>query len=419
MYSRDRTVYASLEPCSPRLGGDETSILTGHDILCFANDWTADPLSKKQVMLRLGHKNRILWVNSLHNRKPRFAKKDARRVAQKVREFFRGTRLVHPNIWQMTPLYIPFLKFGSIRRFNRFVLRVQLRFAMRHLGFRGMITFTFSPTSADVVGTLGEDLIVYHCVDEYSLFSDAAFEEVASAEQLLLKKSDLVLVSSTPLLEKKRPFNSRTYLVLHGVDYEHFHRAVEESTPVAPELLGLRRPILGFHGLLADWVDVRVIAEIAQKRPQWSIVLVGRADTDLATLATLPNVRLLGHRSYAQLPTYLKGFDIALLPFVQNELTRNANPLKLREYLAAGLPVVGTPLPEVARFNGLISLAATADEYIQRIEELLARGRIGPSLERSNAVASESWDCKVTEIEHLVTGALSRKLNQQFSGSSA
>jgi glycosyltransferase involved in cell wall biosynthesis len=388
-------------------------MLTGRDILCFANDWAGDPLSKKQVMLRLGQKNRILWVNSLHNRRPRFAKKDARRVAQKLGEFFHGTRLVHPNIWQVTPLYVPFLRSSSIRRFNRFVLRVQLRYAMWRLKFRGMITFTFSPTSADVVGTLGEELIVYHCVDEYSSFSDAAFEEVELAEQLLLKKADLVLASSTPLLEKKRPFNNQTHLVLHGVDYEHFHRAVEEATPVAPELCGLPRPILGFHGLLADWVDLRVIAEIAQKRPQWSIVLVGRADTDLAMLGNLPNVRLLGHRSYVQLPTYLKGFDIALLPFVQNELTRNANPLKLREYLAAGLPVVGTPLPEVARFNGLVSLAATAEEYIHCIEELLARGQIGPSSERSNQVASESWERKVIEIEHLVCEALSVKTERE------
>jgi glycosyltransferase involved in cell wall biosynthesis len=388
---------------------DQKGRLTGRDILCFANDWAADPLSKKQVMLRLGQRNRILWVNSLHNRKPRFARKDARRVVQKLAEFFRGTTMVHPNIWQVTPLYFPFLRFGWVRRLNRFLLRVQLRYAMWRIRFRSVITWTFSPTSADVVGTFGEDLIIYHCVDEYSSFSDAAFAEIELAEQLLLKKADLILASSTPLLEKKRAFNTETYLALHGVDYEHFHHAVEESTSLAEELRGLPRPILGFHGLLADWVDLQLIAEVAQKRPQWSVVLVGRADTDLTMFKTLRNVLLVGHRSYSQLPTYLKGFDIALLPFVQNELTRNANPLKLREYLAAGLPIVATPLPEVARFEKLVSLAATADEYIQQIEELLARGPVGPSWERSSEVAHESWDYKVTEIEELVRSALSSK----------
>jgi glycosyltransferase involved in cell wall biosynthesis len=384
-------------------------MLSGRDILCFANDWAADPLSKKQVMLRLAQRNRVLWVNSLHNRKPRFAKKDARRVMQKLREFVRGTNLVHKNIWQITPLYLPFLKYGWIRRLNRFLLRSQLLYAMRRVKFRETVTWTFSPTSADVVGTLGEELIIYHCVDEYSWFSDAAFQEVEVAEQLLLKKADLVLASSTPLLEKKRPFNARTYLALHGVDYQHFHEAVEESTHVAVELQGLPRPILGFHGLLADWVDLQLIAEVAQKRPNWSIVLVGRADTDLTVLQNLSNIILVGHRSYAQLPTYLKGFDVALLPFVQNELTRNANPLKLREYLAAGLPVVATPLPEVVRFDGAVSLAATADEYIRKIEEILTLGFAGPSSERSKGVIHESWEVKVAEMEELVCAALSSK----------
>jgi glycosyltransferase involved in cell wall biosynthesis len=389
----------------------DKQMLTGRNILCFANDWAADPLSKKQVMIRLAQKHRILWVNSLHNRKPRFAKKDARRVLQKVKEFVRGIRSVHPNIWQVTPLYFPFLRYRVVRQFNRFLLRTQLRYAMWRLKFKNTITFTFSPTSADVVGTLGEDLIVYHCVDEYSSFSDAAFDEIELSEQRLLRKADLVLASSTPLLVKKSQFNPQTHLVLHGVDYQHFHQAVQETTPVASELVNLRRPILGFHGLLADWVDLQVISEIARKRPDWSVVLIGRADTDLAAIQKLPNVQLLGHRSYTQLPNYLKGFDVALLPFVQNELTRNANPLKLREYLAAGLPVVATPLPEVARFSTLVSLAATSEEYIHCIEELLAQGRIGPSVERSNEMASEAWERKVSEIEHLVSQSLSQKAN--------
>ena len=380
-------------------------MLSGRDIICFANDWGADPLSKKHVMKRLAQKNRILWVNSLHNRRPQLAKKDARRVAQKLREFFRGVRTAQPNIWQVTPLYLPFLGSAWVRRLNRSLLRFQLRHALRRLRFRDHITWTFSPTSADVVGTLGESLVIYHCVDEYAAFSDAA-REIESAEKLLLKKADLVLVSSVPLLEKKRAFNAQTYLALHGVDYEHFRRAVEDSTPVAPELLDLPRPILGFHGLLADWVDLELIAGIARSRPEWSIVLVGRADTDITSLQNLPNVHWVGHRPYALLPTYLKGFDVALLPFLCNELTRNANPLKLREYLAAGLPVVAAPLPEIIRFKGLVSLASTADEYVSQVEGILARGRGGPSSDRSDKMVGESWETKLAEIERLVATAL-------------
>jgi glycosyltransferase involved in cell wall biosynthesis len=285
------------------------------------------------------------------------------------------------------------------------------------LGFGKRITWTFVPTSADVVGTLGESLLVYHCVDEYAAFSDAA-AEVADAEKALLRKADLVLASSETLLQKKRAINPRTFLLLHGVDYGHFRKSTEESTPVAPELLSLSRPILGFHGLIADWVDLPLLAELARKQPDWSVVLIGRVDTDLAALRCLPNVHVLGHRLYAQLPSYLKGFDVAILPFVCNELTLSANPLKLREYLSAGLPVVAAPLPEVLRFNGQVAIAATAEQYICHVQTLLNRGEMGPSRERSDGIAGESWDHKMTMIEELLSllpGARSQALECGYS----
>lgn len=375
------------------------------DIICFANDWAGDPLSKKQVMKRLARRHRILWVNSINNRRPRLAQKDFRRIAQKLREFGSGLAQVDERIWVLTPLYVPFHGRALFRWLNRELLGWQIRRAARRLGFREPVTWSYVPNSADVVGTLGERFVVYHCVDEYQAFSDAA-GEVRERERDLLRKSDVVLVCSGPLLETKKQENPRTYLVTHGVDYEHFRRAADPALPVAAELRDLPHPILGFHGLIADWVDVELMAGVARLRPEWSLVLVGRADTDLAPLRGLPNVHLLGHRPYARLIEYLRGFDVALLPFVNNELTIHANPLKLREYLAAGLPVVAAPLPEIARFRELVSLASTPEEYVREITALLARGDAGPSLRRSEQMAAESWDVKVADMERLVAAAL-------------
>jgi glycosyltransferase involved in cell wall biosynthesis len=164
----------------------------------------------------------------------------------------------------------------------------------------------------------------------------------------------------------------------------------------------IKRPILGFHGLIADWVDLQLIAGVARQRPDWSIVLVGRVDVDLSPVGGLPNVHVLGHRPYSRLPEFLRGFDVALLPFACNELTRNANPLKLREYLAAGLPVVAAPLPEVVRLNQFVSVASTPEEYIREVSKLLDNGFAGPSRQRSEGMASETWASKVTEIEQLL-----------------
>lgn len=378
------------------------------DFICFANDWFADPLSKKQVMTRLARKHRILWINSINNRRPQLAVKDFRRAFQKLAGFRRGLVKVEERIWVLTPLYLPFHGIGLIRKLNRQLLGWQIRWTARRLGFTEPITWTFVPNSADVVGTLNERCIVYHCVDEYGAFTDAG-SEVPLREKELLLKSDLVIACSDYLFRSKRRLNQHTDLVTHGVDFAHFSRAATESTPIPEELSKLSHPILGFHGLLADWVDLRMISEIASRRPSWSIVLIGRAETDLSPVLGLPNVHLLGHRPYERLPEYLRGFDFAILPFVCNELTFNSNPLKLREYLAAGLPVISAPLPEAAKFRGRLDLADTPEDYIRAVERLMEKGEVGPSRGRSLQMECESWDHKVSEMENLLAAVLVQK----------
>jgi len=374
---------------------------TWDGMICFANDWYADPLSKKHLMLRFARNRKILWVNSVNNRRPQMASKDFRRVFEKLAGFRKGLSQVEEGIWVLTPLYIPFHGNSVIRELNRQLLGAQIRRALKQLQIRHAVTYTFAPTSADVVGTLGEDSIVYHCVDEFSAFSDAG-AEVAQRERELLGKADVVLCSAAGLYDNKKAHNPHTYLVTHGVDYEFFRKATSADTPVADELRALPKPILGFTGLLADWVDLPLLAELAKRRPEWSIVLIGRSDVDLKIFDGLSNVHLLGHRPYNQLPEFLRGFDVALLPFVNNELTVNANPLKLREYLAAGLPVIASPIPEVVRYASQVALASTAEEYEKAIDALLKKDDLGPSLARSAKMASESWDAKVIEIEGIL-----------------
>ncbi len=187
------------------------------------------------------------------------------------------------------------------------------------------------------------------------------------------------------------------------MDYDHFKKACLPETAVAEELRALPHPVIGFFGLVADWVDLSVIQYLATERPDWSIVLVGEIQTDVSSLRELPNVHLLGRRNYQNLPGYSKGFDVAILPFVVNDLTLAASPLKMREYLAAGLPVVATPLPEVKKLSHLLRVASTPQEFLGQIEAYLADGRRGPDPELSREMQSQSWDARVEEISGLVS----------------
>ena len=268
---------------------------------------------------------------------------------------------------------------------------------MRRLDFRRAINWVFNPAAAVIAGRLGEETLIYHCVDEYTEFSGVDKAGLARLEEQLLRQSDLVIVSADRLYQTKASFNPNTHIVRHGVDFEHFRQAV--GGPVASEVQGLARPVIGFFGLIADWVDVELMAEMARRFPEGTLVVVGKATTDVSALEALPNVRLLGRRPYEELPALCAGWDVALMPFRVNELTLNANPLKVREYLAAGLPVVSTPIPEV-EVLGLCRIAGDADGFEREIRAALADP--GPTRERSESIRSESWQARLDEIERLL-----------------
>ena len=348
---------------------EAATALRGRDIVCFSNDWDGDPLSKTHLMKILARENRILWVNSLGNRRPTATARDLRRILEKLRHAARGLTEPWPNIHVLGPLAVP--TYGGIGRLlNRRLLRAQILMAMRKLGFTRPISWSFLPASAPVSGTLGEELVVYHCVDEFSAFTGTP-PEIRRLEEQLCRRADLVLVA----------------------------RALAPETRLPAELAGLPHPVIGFFGLVADWVDLSLVRAVADAFPRGSVVLLGKAQTSLAPLAGARNVHLFGRRSYADLPAWCKGFDVALMPFVENELALASNPLKVREYLAAGLPVVSTPVPEVAQL-GLCRIASGPAAFVAAVKEALASP--GPSPSRAAAVAADSWEARVEEIRAAV-----------------
>jgi glycosyltransferase involved in cell wall biosynthesis len=379
-------------------------MIEGYDIICFSNDWDGDPLSKKHIMTRLARRNRIMWVNSIGNRNPTASVRDARRIFRKLKAFFGGCREVAKNIHVVSPVAIPFHGSAIARQINRYLLVWMLKRSARRLGFKRPITWTFLPSSADVVGRLGEQMVVYHCTDEFSQFTGSSENAILDSERRLMEKSDRVIVSAERLLDSKVKHNSAAKLVCHGVDVEHFRKACDVKTRIPEDIARIPGPIVGFFGLIADWVDLELIRVLATERPSVQFVLIGKVDTDVSALKDLPNVHLLGQKSYADLPGYCRSFDIAILPFAINELTLNANPLKLREYLAAGLPVLSTAIPEVERLSRLVRIGHTPDDFLEHLDQLLDSKAIGPRMSVSHEMDTESWDEKVEEMSRIIRG---------------
>jgi glycosyltransferase involved in cell wall biosynthesis len=380
--------------------------LRGRDLVVFSNDWDGDPLSKVHIMRILSKENRVLWVNSIGNRAPKANAHDLQRIWKKLSSFTEGIREVEPNLFVLAPLAIPFYGSEAVRTANRELLRLQVKRAMKQLRFKRPISWSFLPASAPVSGTLGEEFVVYHCVDEFSAFSDTNGRHIAELEERLLRKADLVITSAERLRENKAKVNPNTVLVRHGVDFQHFVKACDSNTAIPDDIANLPKPIIGFFGLVADWVDQEAIIATAKAHPEGSVVIIGKVapDCDVSALKAVPNIHLLGRKTYASLPGYCKAFDVALMPFTVNELTLNANPLKVREYLAAGLPVVSTDIPEVRKV-GLCKMATSTEDFVRKVDECLAEGP-GPSRERAERIFHESWDARVEEIRGYVGEAM-------------
>lgn len=383
--------------------------LRGRDLVVFSNDWDGDPLSKTHIMRILARDNRILWVNSIGNRAPKANAHDAKRIFRKLKSFTEGITEVEPNLFVLSPLAVPFYGSESVRRANRTLLWLQIKTAMRRLGFRNAISWSYLPASAPVSGTLGEELVIYQCVDEFSAFADTNGRHIAEMEDVLLRKADLVITSAERLRASKSKVNPSTVLVRHGVDFQHFVKACDPETIIPDEIAALPKPVIGFFGLIADWVDLEALEACAKAHPEGTLVLLGKVSpgVDLSKLEALPNVKILGRKKYEDLPRYCKGFDVALNPFRMNELTLNANPLKVREYLAAGLPVVSSAIPEVEKV-GLCKIARTTEEFVRKVDECLEEGA-GPSPERARRIFHESWDARVDDIRRHVGAAILRR----------
>jgi glycosyltransferase involved in cell wall biosynthesis len=377
--------------------------LTHTGIIAFAKDWHEDPTSNHHVLRELAKSRRVLWLNSIGTRTPKLSSgRDLGKIRRKLGEVAKGPINVENDLWVFSPVVLPFPHSAAARRVNREILRATIQGLRWRLDLRDFQLWTFLPNVADYVGHLGESLAVYYCVDEWSMFSYLDREETVRAERALLDKVDCVFAINNELAEAKRSFNGATHVAPHGVDHALFAGALDAATVVPSDIAALPGPVIGFYGTLRDWVDLELVAHVARARPSWSIALIGQQLDDLGAIAGLPNVHLLGRKPHGTLPAYCKGMDVGIIPYRIDERMKFVNPIKLREYLSAGLPVVSTAVPEVKRYGHWCAIAETPDAFVAAIENALASDTPALRLERSVAMAAETWPNRVASVSRIV-----------------
>jgi glycosyltransferase involved in cell wall biosynthesis len=223
-------------------------------------------------------------------------------------------------------------------------------------------------------------------------------QKMSAMERQLMERADVCFMTAHSLLESKKHMNANTFLASHGVDHAHFVKALEEAIVTPSEIATLPHPVVGFFGLIHEWMDLDLLAKIARTHADWSIVLIGKSVVDTSHLESLPNIYLLGRRPYEELPSYCRAFDVGIIPFLVNEMTRNVNPIKLGEYLSAGLPVVSTDLPEVRFHSDEAYIAHGHDEFISKVEQAIREDSGEARRRRSESMRGETWAARVTAV---------------------
>lgn len=385
-------------------------MLKNYNIICFSNDWNQDPLSKHHIMGHLAKQNRILWINSIGMRAPTMSANDLKKVLNKGKNIFKGLSRIEKEFYVYTPFIMPFHNNRIINYLNNKILLVQIKFLQRLLNLNNPILWSFLPNTADIIGSLNEILSIYYCTDDFTKFEGYAVKMLEQKEKEMVKKVDLCFFTAQLLLDEKGKGNKKSYLMRHGVDLEHFKKSWNYENVQPDDIKNHRRPIIGFWGELNESIDYELVKDIASNKPEWNILLIGGANNAgshrLGKIRDIKNIVLIGPKPYSILPQYAAFIDVAILPKNMSELSLKMNPLKLREYLAAGLPVVATPLPEVLPYGDVVKIAETTEGFIEAIESSMQIDRLSMAQKYCERVSNEGWGVKVEEISAIIEKSL-------------
>ena len=376
---------------------------TPRDIIIFCGqDWWYHNRAHSdfQLMTRAARQRKVLLINSIGMRMPMPGRSPLpfKRIFRKLKSMLRAVRKPlpeAPNFTVMTPVLFPFYGSEKARAFNARNIRRQVMRTAKKLGMVDPHIIVTVPTAWDVAKEMPRTSLVYNRSDKHSAFGEADQGLIGGLEQQLLANSDGVLYSSRAFLESERELTGdRAFLLDHGVDKQHFKP--RERTG-ALKHLGCKRPIIGFFGGLDDYVvDFDLLERVAVERPDYSVVLIGDATLSMERLTRHPNVRHVGFTPYAEIPELGADFDVSIMPWLDNDWIRHCNPIKLKEYLSLGQEVVTTWFPEAAHYLDYLHIGKTGDEFLQRIDEVVA-GKKSPG-NRDELLANATWDDRTNEL---------------------
>lgn len=359
-------------------------------VICFGGcDWWYHNRAHYdlQMMRHFARRLPVLYVNSIGIRVPtvREGPMFARRILRKLRSWSRGFKRIEKNFGVVSPVVIP----GRLgMTISKSLLGPQVRRAAAKMGIKHPLVWINTPSAIDVLDSLRPIGLIYERTDRWEAFPQADARQIARCDATAKRRADVTLFASSLLVDQEAGECRSALYLEHGVDFDRFANAGRANVDLA-DLQKFSRPRVGLLGALDEHkIDVPLLNQVAKKLPHIHFILVGEC--------TLPegwrqssNIYLLGKRPYEQIPAYMAACDALIMPWRANDWIEACNPIKLKEYLATGRPVVSTPFNELRRYHGYVQIAANADDFAAKLRDVLSAPFDAENLRAR--VADQTW----------------------------
>ncbi|KEY91744.1 putative glycosyltransferase [Candidatus Photodesmus blepharus] len=366
------------------------------DLIVFAEDFETHPSSTQHIVKKLACDRKIIWINSIGLRQPKFNLNDLKRTFKKLiirkSTFFEKQLNVEKNkITIVNLITIPAPNSDIARKIAKKMMLYQLRSILHCAQLKKPILWCSLPTAADLCGYLGESAVIYYCGDDFEFLSGVDHQSIAKHEKKLVKKANLIFTASNMLLHKFPLWKTR--LLPHGVDVKLF----STPAPRATDLPQNGKPIAGFYGSLSNWIDYKMLNEVAREKQDWNFVFIGPQKLRYSKLPTYDNVYYLGTKTHQQLPQYSQHWDVSLLPFKTNKQILTCSPLKLMEYLAVESTIISTHFPALEPFRNYINIVRNSKEMSQALSNFHKQKKSS-----RNVVEKDTWEKRSAFVNQIL-----------------
>jgi glycosyltransferase involved in cell wall biosynthesis len=358
-----------------------------------------------QLMKRFSKSADVLYINSIVMQKPKLSqpKTFLKKLIRKSKSISRGLQKVDTGFYVYSPVSLPLHHISLTKKMNELIVGLQISRACSGLNIRSPLVWVACPAACNIAINMKKSMLIYQRTDK--------FEEFPNIDSSVIKKYDLLLKqhANVTFFVNEKLYNAEStqcrnaVLIDHGVDFEKF--AFAEKIDYMPrEIKDLQKPIVGFFGGIdSHTFDIDFVDKLTDLMKNVSFVFIGKYSLDCSRLLSKPNVLMLGQKPYEQIPHYGKHFDVAIMPWNQNRWIDSCNPIKLKEYLALGKPIVSTPFSELDKYSDVVYVSDNPLEFSQLIYKALAENSSRLIEARKSKVRSCTWDNQAAMILNMLT----------------